>query len=681
MGFGGYNFPLKRNIMKALSTLAFLVFATHTYAQYIYPTPKKIIQTEVRFGTVVVDPYKWMENPSDPDLWSWIDEQKTFTSSYLDSSLMEKFAARTLEIRKLRTEQARNTEGASDKSLKLTFRNPDEELLKLQKEKRTLINWTKKTNLLNKTLNDVKAESALYKLQVQTVHNGDLQRLLVINKADNKVNDILLVKFYSFIAWADDYSFYYVSDLDERIGGGRPGLFRHRVGEIQSEDELLVTGKSAASDISVHQLGNRFFVEVDGMIGGLLLKDGKVTNRIPVEGEIVDLNDSPEPFALVRSFKEANNAQLFMLRLRDGARSLFLGEQEFVIERASFINSKYTVVLGLKDASHVAAILSEGKITVLDDLKDGTLEIKSADNSEVKFNYETYYHPRKVVSYNLGTAEVKVIAAQKLPFEVEAEKLFYTASNGQRASMWVVKKKGLKPSSETPTILYGYGGFKVSVTPAFGMYESLPWIENGGIFAVVTLPGSLDYGRSWYEIAKVEGRTHSWDSFALAGKELIRLGLTSKERLGMMGASNGGTLVAGTLQHHSDTFKAAVPIVGVMDLLNFSLFTAGKYWTEDYGNPFSEAGFRGIFPLSPFHNLERRDYPATMVMTAEFDDRVVPMHSYKYLARLQEYNTSQAPMLLYHKEWGGHGRASGSSRESSRFVAAFYTFFAQQLGL
>jgi prolyl oligopeptidase len=267
------------------------------------------------------------------------------------------------------------------------------------------------------------------------------------------------------------------------------------------------------------------------------------------------------------------------------------------------------------------------------------------------------------------------------PVDVEARKIFYTASNGEKASMWVMTKKGIDLKPSTPLILYGYGGFRVSITPAFGIYESLSWLEKGGAFAVVTLPGSLDYGESWYQIARVGGRINSFDSFALAAKELFARGWTSPEHIGMMGASNGGTLTAGTLQRHSDIFKAAVPIVGVMDLLNFTLFTAGKYWMNDYGNPFVEADFRAIYPLSPYHNIQKREYPATMVMTAEFDDRVVPMHSYKYLARLQEMNTSNQPILLYHKEWGGHARASGSSKQSSRFVAAFYTFFSQQLGL
>lgn len=667
--------------MKLLSAALLLTFASHSFAQYIYPVPKKIPQVETRFGTVIEDPYKWMENASDPDLWSWIEEQKVFTANYLDANLADYFAAKTLEVRKLRAEQSKVTDATTAEklfSLKLELPTKDEFFRTEKKE--TLVKWSQRVSF-NKS-QEYKKESATYKVAAQAVHSGDLMRIVISKKADNSVVDILLVKFFSFIAWADDDSFYYVSDLDERIGGGKPALFKHKVGEVQSEDQVLLTGKTSSSDLTVHQIGENFYVEADGTIGALQLKAGRVSNRLAVHGEIVDLTETPDAVATIRSFEKANYGELYRLRLRDGNRSLLLKEQDFVVEKSRKLNDKATLVLGLKDATHVAGILSDdGSLKMIPGLEDGTIEFKKFDKNVLQLNFETYTHPRKVYSYNLETAELKLVSEQKLPFSVDAEKIFYTASNGQKASMFVVKKKGATLTKSTPTILYAYGGFRASITPAFGMYESLPWIEKGGVFAVVTLPGSLDYGQSWYDIAKVGGRIHSWDSFALAGKELIERGWTSAEHLGMMGASNGGTLVSGTLSRHSETFKAAVPLVGVHDLLNFTLFTAGKYWTEDYGNPFTEAGFRGIFPLSPYHNLEKRDYPATLVMTAEFDDRVVPMHSYKYLARLQEYNTSSAPILLYNKEWGGHARASGSARESSRFVAAFYTFFAQQLGL
>lgn len=669
----------QRKSMKLLSLIALACFVIpkSSLAQYVYPVTKKIIQVETRFGTVIEDPYKWMENASDPDLWGWIEDQKAFTNNYLDSHLSDAYAARVLEFRKIRDEQTKITESASDKSLRNLSFKMEESLFKTE-ERLVLKNWGSRYPLLK----SFKAESALYKVTSQAVHNGDLRRVIITQKSDNKLVDILLVKFYTFITWADDNSFFYVSDLDERIGGGKPALFKHTVGEVQSEDQMVFTGKSFNSYITVHKVGNRFFVEADGLIGSLQLSTAKVTNRLAVNGEVIEVTETPEVEAIIRTFQNANYGEFHKLRLRDGARTTFLKEQDFVVETSKRLNESATLIIGLKDASHVAGILfNDGSLKMINGLQDGSLDYISFKDDLLKLSIDTYSIPKRVFSFNIKTEELKLLSSQSYPVEIDAEKIHYEASNGQKASLWVVKKKGLSLSPKTPVILYGYGGFRSSITPAFGMYESLSWIEKGGVFAVVTLPGSLDYGQSWYDIARIGGRTHSFDSFANAAKELFKRGWTSPAHIGMMGASNGGTLVAGTLQRHSSQFKAAVPIVGVMDLINFSLFTAGKYWMEDYGNPFIDREFHGIYPLSPYHNLERRNYPATLVMTAEFDDRVVPMHSYKYLARLQEFNTGDAPVLLYNKEWGGHARASGSARESSRFVSAFYTFFSQQLGL
>lgn len=662
--------------MKSLIISA-LLFTQIAHAHIDYPVAKKIPQVETRFGTLIEDPYKWMENPSDPDLWGWIEEQKKVTNNYLEANLLDAFATRTLEYRKLRAEQAKVTEAAEPIIARPLAPLFEEDM----GNGKRFIQW-KTTKNNNFKSNEPKTESATYAIKAQTVASGDLQRVIITQKSDNKLVDVLMVKFYTFITWADDNSFYYITDMDQNIGGGKPALLKHTVGEIQSEDQLLLTGRSGSSELTVHQVGKNFYAQVDEVIGSLQLSTGKLTNRHLVDGEIVEMQGDVEAEATILSFKNANRGEFHKLRLRDGSRRVFVKEQDFVLNGTKTLDIGNTLVLGLKDGSNVAGIYNSLSATLtMIDLQDGTIDYVSHSENVLKLGFETYVQPRKVYSYDLKTKELKVLAAQSLPIEVDAEKVYYTASNGELASMWVMKKKGVKLTDKTPTILYGYGGFKVSVTPAFGMYESLSWMEKGGSFVVVTLPGSLDYGYSWFEIAKVGGRIHAWDSFALAAKELFKRGWTSNEHIGMMGASNGGTLTAGTLQRHSDTFKAAIPIVGVMDLLNFPLFTAGKYWTEDYGNPFTEKDFHAMFPLSPYHNIEKRSYPATMVMTAEFDDRVVPMHSYKYLARLQEYNTGSAPILLYNKEWGAHGRASGSSRESSKYVAAFYTFFAQQLGL
>lgn len=662
-----------------LLLLTALLSTNFAFAQLTYPVAKKITQTETRFGTVIEDPYKWMENASDTDLWDWIEEQKSLTDSYLEPGLSDAFAARVLEMRKIQNEQNVITGKASPRPASKAIPWTEDDLRSMGMKEKKLIRWGLKSNL--KSLAE-SSESSLYEYKSTAVYNGDLRRVIITQKSDNKVVDILLVKFFTFVTWADDKSFYYLSDLDEHIGGGRPGLFRHSVGEMQSEDQLLLASRSASGDLTVHEVGKRFFVEVDGTIGALHLATGKVTNRLPIQGEVIEVTEAPEIEATIRTFDKADKGEFQKLRLRDGLRRVFLKEQAFVLDKAVDLKGESTLVLGLVDGSHVAGVLDlSGNLKMISDLQDGTITFVSFENGVLKLAHETYSQPKKIYSYTLATGELKLLAAQTFPIEVEAEKITYTAANGQGASMWVIKKKGATLTSKTPLILYGYGGFKISLTPTFNIYESLPWFERGGAFAVVTLPGSLDYGNSWYELARVSGRTNSFDSFALAAKTLFAKGYTSADHIGMMGASNGGTLVAGTLQRHSEVFKAAVPMVGVMDLINFTLFTAGKYWTNDYGNPFVEKDFKGIYPLSPYHQLKKRDYPATMVMTAEFDDRVVPMHSYKYLARLQEYNTSVAPILLYNKEWGGHARASGSSRESSKYVAAFYTFFAQQLGL
>jgi prolyl oligopeptidase len=665
--------------MKLLFILT-LAVSSFAHAQWVYPVAKKIPQVETRFGALIEDSYKWMENSSDPDLWDWIDQQKELTSATLDANVLDAFAARVLEIRKIQKEQNDITNAASTVAPRPVTPWDEEDLSSFGRKESRFIKWeTTETGMKS---NEVKAESATYKIEVKAVASGDLLRVAIMQKADNKLVDVLMVKFYSFITWADDNSFYYVSDMDERIGGGTPGLFKHTVGEVQSEDKLLFRGKSSSSYLTLHQVGKRFFAEVDGVVSSIQLASGKISNSFAVKGEIVEMIEAPEFEAIVLTFTNANFGQFEKLRLRDGQRSLFVKEQDFVLATSKKLNDDASLVIGLKDGSHVAGIYSAATQSMnMLPLNDGTITFASFKDDLLKLTHETFSTPRKVYSYQLSSGKLDVLASQSFPIEVEAEKVIYTATNGQPAAMWVMKKKGLKLTSKTPTILFGYGGFRVAITPSFGIYESMSWMEKGGVYVVVTLPGSLDYGNSWYEVARVGGRTHAWDSFALAAKELYRLGYTSADHCGIMGASNGGTLTAGTLQRHSDVFKAAVPLVGVMDLFNFTLFTAGKYWTEDYGNPFKENDFKAMLPLSPYHNIEKRDYPATMVMTAEFDDRVVPMHSYKYLAKLQEFNTSDAPILLYNKEWGAHGRTSGSARESSRYVSAYFTFFAQQLGL
>jgi len=561
-------------------------------AQLIYPEAKKIPQLEMRFGQMIMDDYKWMENSSDPDLWDWIDVQKDLTASVLDQHIFDNFYNELKIIRALKKEQ----ESAKKVAQKVAFDEP-----------------IPYTNPSEENAPSKKEYGEDFTVSTQTVHGGDLRRVIVQKKSDNSVVDILLVKFYAFVKWDSADSFFYTSDRDERLGGGKSALLRHKVGTIQSEDETLYQCQKSNSSLSAFTSKEKLYIKESfsetskGFIALINPITKKLSGKVFYEGKLLDETTVNESISLL-SFKDANNGKINQLRLRDGETSMLIPEQDFVIDNINDINGNHILVIGHKDASGIMAIFDQKtkKMKVVEELMDGNFSFVSKDNEAVKVSFQSYEIPKKIFSLNKSTLKLELVSEEKYPFDVSARKLHYTASNGQQAAMWVLSKKGNRLQAKTPMILYGYGGFLVTVLPSFNPIEIIPWLEKGGAITIVSLPGSLAYGKSWNDLAKSSGRIHSFDSFAAAAKELIRLELTSSEHLGMTGISNGGLLVAGTLQRHPELFKAAIPQVGVLDMINFNIFSAGKYWTWDYGNPFIEKDFKGLWPISPYHNILKR---------------------------------------------------------------------------
>ena len=629
------------------------------FANYQYPIAKKITQTETRFGHTIVDDYKWMENENDPDLWDWIDEQKSFSKNTLDSNLVQEFYN---DIKLIRDSQNRAQQSKKISQIPLMMMEPDlsEQILAL-KEK--------------------------YTVKEQSIFGGDFSRITIIENQSNTIADVLLVKFYSIIRLDDEF-IYYTSDRDARLGGSRNAIFKHKIGSVQSDDEVLYEAQRTDNYISVVKEqensiiiseSNSYFE--DQFLAEIDINTKEVLNKKYYTGSLIGELSTNEMLSLDSS--KTNNGELYTYNIKTGVKKLLLAEQDSVIEGANVINENIIAVKLQKDAENSYAIFdtTTSQLTDIDLPKGGSIYFGGTWQDSILFSHISYNNPAGTYLYDLKKKEVLTWQAPQSDIPIEAEKIHYTATNGQKAAIWILKKKGTVLGPKTPTILYGYGGFKVTILPSYNFSNSLPWLDKGGVFAIVSLPGSLTYGEDWNKLALKGGRIHAWDSFAEAGKELIKRGYTSSNHLGMMGGSNGGLLVAGTLQRHPELFKAATPMVGVLDLYNFSLFTAGKYWQRDYGNPFIEKDFNQIKDLSPYHNLVKRDYPAVMVMTAEFDDRVVPMHSYKYAAKLQEFQTGDAPISLYVKEWGGHSSRSGSENQLVSFMASLYAFFAQNLEL
>jgi prolyl oligopeptidase len=266
------------------------------------------------------------------------------------------------------------------------------------------------------------------------------------------------------------------------------------------------------------------------------------------------------------------------------------------------------------------------------------------------------------------------------PSVFEVKQVFYTSKDGTKIPMFLVHKKGIKLDGNNPTLLYGYGGFNVSQTPGFSV-SRLVWAEMGGVFAVANLRGGSEYGEAWHEAGTKLKKQNVFDDFIAAGEWLIKNKYTSNKKLAIQGGSNGGLLVGAVLNQRPDLFGAALPAVGVMDMLRFPKFTIGWAWTSDYGSPDNSDEFKAIYAYSPYHNVKPgTKFPAVMVTTADHDDRVFPAHSFKYAAAMQAAQAGEAPVLIRIETKAGHGAGKPTAKVIEE-QADIYGFLVKNLGM
>jgi prolyl oligopeptidase len=260
------------------------------------------------------------------------------------------------------------------------------------------------------------------------------------------------------------------------------------------------------------------------------------------------------------------------------------------------------------------------------------------------------------------------------------EQIFIISKDGTKVPVFLTYKKGIKLNGSNPLLLYGYGGFNIPVTPSFSVSNAF-FMEQGGIYAVVNLRGGSEYGEKWHKAGMLEKKQNVFDDFIATAETLIAKGYTSREKLAIRGASNGGLLIGAVMTQRPDLCKVALPAVGVMDMLRFHRFTVGWGWTVEYGNADSASQFPFIYKYSPYHNLRPGvKYPATLVTTADHDDRVVPAHSFKFAARLQEYNGGIDPVLIRIETNAGHGAGKPTSKQIDE-AADIWSFVMQNLGM
>ncbi|KQZ64497.1 prolyl endopeptidase [Sphingopyxis sp. Root1497] len=685
-----------------------------TPAALTYPDSERGTTVDPQFGVDVADPYRWLEDDVrvNPKVAAWVADQNKVTDAYLDTLPgRDAFKARMTELynyerfglpRKAGTRYfyTRN-DGLQPQSVLFVREG-------LKGEGRVLIDpngWAKDgaTALAEWTPSE-DGKNLLYSVQDGGT-DWRIVRVMDVATGKDLPDEVRWVKFSS-LDWAKDGSGFYYSRFPEPAEGAafqslneNHTVYFHRLGTPQSEDVLI----HATPDKP--KLNNSAVVSDDGKYLIVIGSEG-TDERYGLTLYPIGPKGAGKPVSLVSDFannweyvtnegprftfltnKGAPRQRLVSMDIRKpAALTQLVGEQAGTLVGASRVGNR--IIL-----SYLGDAKSEARMVALDGKPVANINLadigsasgfggKSAD-PETFYSFSSYARPTTIYRLDTQTGKSEIFAEPKLTFnpqDFSVEQRFYTSKDGTKVPMFLVMKKGLDRSKGSPTLLYGYGGFNVSMTPGFSPTR-LAWVDKGGVLAIANLRGGGEYGKAWHDAGRLDKKQNVFDDFIGAGEYLIAQGITGKGQLAIEGGSNGGLLVGAVTNQRPDLIAAALPAVGVMDMLRFDRFTAGRYWVDDYGYPSKEADFKTLLGYSPYHNIkDGTAYPAVLVTTADTDDRVVPGHSFKYTAALQHAHAGDKPHLIRIETRAGHG----SGKPTDKIIAEAadkYAFAAKWTGL
>ena len=512
---------------------------------------------------------------------------------------------------------------------------------------------------------------------------------------------------FTGLAWAADGSGFYYSRYPETASGERfqslnrnHAVYFHRLGSAQNEDTHVYSspehpdwGYAAAVTDDGRYLVVTVWLGTDNR-HQVVVKDLEQEGAEPwmlIEGFDFDysLAGAAGDTLYFRTDNDAPRGRLIAIDLErpePAAWREIVPEADDVLEGASLIGGRI-VARYMRDAHSVVRLFGP------DGSAAGEVELPGlgsangfggrVDDPETFFVYSSFDTPGTIRRLDVATGETEVFRRPKTAFDGDdyaVRQVFYRSADGTRVPMFIAHRKDVTPDGDRPTLLYGYGGFNVSLTPAFSITR-LAWMEMGGIYAVANLRGGGEYGKAWHEAGKKLNKQNVFDDFVAAAEYLADQGYTRPGRLAIMGGSNGGLLVGAVLNQRPELFGAALPAVGVMDMLRFHLFTAGRFWVDDYGSAEDPAEFAALYAYSPYHNVRPgTHYPAVLVSTADTDDRVVPGHSFKYAAALQAAQAGDAPVLIRIETRAGHGAGTPTQKLIEEY-ADYWAFLVRNLGM
>ena len=657
-----------------------------------YPKTKKEQVVDTYFGVKVPDPYRWLENDTATDTKNWVVEENKVTQDYLSQIPYREDIKKHLE-------ELWNYEKYSSpfKEGKYTYFYKNDGL---QNQAVLYREEDGKTAEVFLDPNKFSADGTTSLAGIDFSHDGSLaayqiseggsdwRKVIVIKTADRSIiADTLTDIKFSDLAWKSNEGFYYSSYDKPKDGSALSGmtqyhkLYFHKLGTSQAEDKLIFGGtKTPRRYIGAYLTEDEHYLVItaaNSTTGNELYIQDLKTPGSPIVN-IINNFDKEHYVATNQGSKlyiftnlDAPNYRLVSVDASDAKPANWkdvIPENQNVLSVStggSKIFANY-----LKDAiSLVIQYNLDGKAERTIQLPDvgnaSGFDAKMAER-ELYYVFTSYTYPSTIFKYDIASGKSEIYkkpGVQFDPAKYESKQVFYKSKDGTKIPMIITHKKGIELNGKNPTMLYGYGGFSISMTPAFST-SNIILLEQGGIYAVPNLRGGGEYGEKWHVAGTKMQKQNVFDDFIAAAQYLIDNKYTSKDFLAISGGSNGGLLVGAAMTQRPELFKVVFPAVGVLDMLRYNKFTAGAGWAYDYGTAEdSKEMFEYLYHYSPYHALkEGTSYPATFITTGDHDDRVVPAHSFKFAARLQEFHKGSTPVLIRIETKAGHGAGKSTSQ-------------------
>jgi prolyl oligopeptidase len=698
--------------LSAFLTFMFLTTCVIAQTKIEYPQTRKVEQTDDYHGTKISDPYRWLEDDNSAETKAWVEAQNKVTFAYLNQiPERARIKARLTELWNYERYSAPFERGGKyfyTKNNGLQNQSVWYVAESLKDQGRVLIdpNTLSPDGTVALSGLAISRDGKMMAYGV-SVSGSDWQEWRFREIETGKdLPDVLRDIKFSSADWSKDakgvfYSRFPAVGEKERLTSlnYNQKIYYHRLGTPQSED-VLVYERADDKELFVGggttEDGKHLIIYVSkGTSPKMMVYYKDLSKKNSPVLPIVDKLESSYEFIgnddetfYFQTDKDAPLGRIVSVDIEKDTKEWkeIVPQAKETLGGVSYINNQF-VTNYLKDAyTQIRIHDKKGKFVRNVELPGiGTASGFGGerDDTETFYTFSSYNAPPTIYRYDLETGKSEVFRKAEVKFnpnDYEVKQVFYNSKDGTRVPMFITHKKGIKLDGTNPTLLYAYGGFNVSQTPGFSV-SRIAWMEMGGVYAVANLRGGGEYGKEWHEAAIKLNRQKAFDDFIAAAEYLISAKYTSPKKLAIQGGSNGGLLVGAVLNQRPDLFGAALPAVGVMDMLRFHKFSAGRYWTSDYGSPDDPAEFAAIYKYSPLHNLKKgTKYPAVLVTTADHDDRVVPAHSFKYAATLQESQAGDAPVLIRIETKAGHGAGKPTSKQIEE-IADLYGFLVKNLGM